>query len=238
MKAVEGGDSLVAQVGARLRAAIEHRELEPGQLYSVIGVAAELGVSRTPVREALLGLAEAGLVRVERNRGFTVVQPSSRQIRDVFEVRTLLEAWAARAAASAPAQALDAVEAAFEAMAAASRSADLTAFAEHDVDFHHAVLLAAGNPFLTTAVQAARDAVLALGVSTAGHSRTTDEILEEHRPILVALRAADADAAESSMRSHLEHTRDLMVGRAEEQERDGDAADPAISPAAPGRAGS
>ena len=214
MKTVQAGVSLVTQVGDTLRAAIESHELEPGRLYSVNALCSELGVSRTPVREALLGLADAGLVRVERNRGFTVVLPSEQYIRHVFEVRILLEARAARHAATlATSGQLAEIDAEVAAMVKASTADNDSEFSDHDVRFHEAIMLGAANPVLADAVRATRQAVLALGVSTAGWSRTMSDIVEEHAPIVNALRAGDPDAAEAAMTRHLSHTCDLMVER-------------------------
>jgi DNA-binding GntR family transcriptional regulator len=82
------------------------------------------------------------------------------------------------------------------------------------VRFHEAIMRGAANPVLADAVRATRQAVLALGVSTVGWSRTMSDIVEEHVPIVDALRAGDPDAAEAAMTRHLTHTRDLMVERA------------------------
>src|ERR1700733_6256472 len=91
--------SLTDQAVAAIREAVRDGALVPGQLYSAYQIAAYLGVSRSPVREALMRLAEAGMVSFERNRGFRIVLPGPRDIAEVFGLRLLLEVPAARQAA-------------------------------------------------------------------------------------------------------------------------------------------
>ena len=83
MRSLDAGAGLVQRVTVASREAIASGELAAGPLYSVNQVAAEVGVSRTPVREAVLGLADAGLVRIERNRGFRVVAPNAEHIAEI-----------------------------------------------------------------------------------------------------------------------------------------------------------
>ncbi|MGW0201118.1 GntR family transcriptional regulator [Nonomuraea sp. NPDC003201] len=92
------GRSLAEQVISEVRRAVHTGAMVPGRLYSVYQVAEQLNVSRSPVREAMLRLAEAGLVQVERNRGFRVVLPHPREIVEIFGVRLALELPAARRA--------------------------------------------------------------------------------------------------------------------------------------------
>ena len=73
LPAVAGRQSLREQVGHALRAALVTGQLKPGEVYSAPGLAAQFGVSATPVREAMLDLAKEGLVEVARNKGFRVV---------------------------------------------------------------------------------------------------------------------------------------------------------------------
>jgi DNA-binding GntR family transcriptional regulator len=83
--------SVNARVLSSLRAAVITGELAPGSLYSVQTLADQLGVSRTPVREALIKLAQQGMVRFERNRGVRVLLTSLHDLEEVFALRLLLE---------------------------------------------------------------------------------------------------------------------------------------------------
>ncbi|MEJ7757921.1 MAG: GntR family transcriptional regulator [Nocardioidaceae bacterium] len=91
MRQLSTATNLTQQVAAAVRDAIGSGELRTGDLYSVQQIADRLDVSRTPVREALLGLADAGLVRFERNRGFRVIRHDPHQIAEMFAMRILLE---------------------------------------------------------------------------------------------------------------------------------------------------
>jgi len=90
--------SVNARVLSALRAAVITGELAPGSLYSVQTLADQLGVSRTPVREALIKLAQQGMVRFERNRGVRVLLTSLHDLEEVFALRLLLEPPAVRRA--------------------------------------------------------------------------------------------------------------------------------------------
>src|SRR4029453_12904919 len=83
--------SLREQARQVIRGLVITGQMRPDQLYSVPRLAAELGVSATPVREALLDLEREGLLEAERNRGFAVVSLSLGDLNDIFAVRLLLE---------------------------------------------------------------------------------------------------------------------------------------------------
>src|SRR6476620_2281852 len=120
-----GASSLADAVVDAVRAGITAGELLPDETYSVYQLAALLEVSRSPVREALLRLAEAGLVQINRNRGFQVVIPRARDITAIFDIRLALEPAAARRAAELAADDEHAaIRAAFEGLGAAVHDED------------------------------------------------------------------------------------------------------------------
>lgn len=216
MRRIVEGQSLTAQVSTTIREAILTGELEPATLYSVSQLAQDLDVSRTPVREALLKLADAGLVKVERNRGFRVVRRDAEHVAEVFELRLLLEVPATgQAARRVEPELLDALDAELDAMQAAAREGDERLFMQHDRTFHDTVLAAGGNRLLGTVVANLRDTIITLGASTVPRSRSLEDITAEHTPIRFALAAKDAVAASAAMRSHLVHTRDLLLAQFE-----------------------
>ena len=203
--------TLATHARTSVLAAIGDGSLEPGGRYSVAQLAEQLGVSRTPVREALLMLEREGRVRFERNRGVRIVAPTAHDIAEVFELRLLLEV--PTTASSAGRIDLDELTAAFEAMAAAADAGDEPAFMDSDERFHAVILAASGNRRLVAAVAQLRDAVRGCGASTVGRSRALPEILGEHEAILEALRAGDADRAAAAMRYHLRRTGDLLAAQ-------------------------
>ena len=177
-------------------AAIADGSLEPGGRYSVAQLAEQLGVSRTPVREALLVLEREGRVKFERNRG--VRDPRDHGGRRRRGLR-------AAAAARGPGRREGVRDRRHRARsrrswtrwASARRADDEPGFMDHDERFHKLILLAAGNHRLAAIVAGLRDTVRGRGASTVGRARSLEEIQAEHGAILDALRAGDADRAAS-----------------------------------------
>jgi DNA-binding GntR family transcriptional regulator len=197
-----------------LRAAIVDGRLEAGERYSVAQLAERFGVSRTPVREALLVLERQGVVRFERNRGVRVLETTAHDLEEVFELRLLLEVPATlRACELLSKDDLAALDQELAAMDALAGEGDEGAFMAHDKAFHEVILRASGNRRLTTIVSQLRDHVRFRGASTVGRSRDLEAILSEHVAILDALKARDPRAAADAMRAHLLETGRLLLAQ-------------------------
>lgn len=207
--------SLTDQAVAAIRQAVRGGDLRPGQLYSAYQIAAMLGVSRSPVREALMRLAEAGMVEFERNRGFRIVIPGPADIAEIFGLRLLLEVPAARrAAGNARRELAGALHAELAQMRAAARDHDEPLFMRHDQRLHHLILVDAGNSRVVALADNLRDVTRLLGASTVDRSRDLHAIADEHEPIVDAVAAGDVDGAGEAMRRHVSHTGRLLVGQA------------------------
>jgi DNA-binding GntR family transcriptional regulator len=181
--------TLAAHTRRAVLAAIADGRLEPGGRYSVAQLAEQLGISRTPVREALLVLEREGRVKFERNRGVRILETTADDVAEVFELRLLLEVpAAAKACGSVDTGDLEA------ALAAGDSEA-----------FHDLILLAAGNRRLAAIVGGLREL---LGRHAA---RDAAELEAEHRAILAALEAGDAERAAAAMRYHLRRTAELVA---------------------------
>lgn len=202
------------RVFALLRERIVGGDLAAGSQHSIYRLAEQLEVSRTPVREAVLRLADLGLVEIERNRGVRIRGVTVADVREVFELRLLLEVPAAAAAARTADRSLrEALIANVEATrghATAGREADFTRV---DRDFHALVASATRNPRLAAEVSRLRDSIQARGVSTFGRSRPLAEVAAEHAPVATAIAAADPERAAAGMAAHLEHTGTLLMGQ-------------------------
>lgn len=214
MKQVRQTDTVNAQVLDALRAAVITGELQPGTLHSVQTLATQLGVSRTPVREALIKLAQQGMVRFERNRGVRVLQTTLHDLEEVFALRLLLEVPATRRAC----QQIDEtgrreLRKLYQAMEKAARADDEYRMWEHDRRFHLVLLQASGNLRLAEYVDGLRDMVLRRGVSTAGLSRSLDDIVAEHGEVLAHIESGDVDGAAEAMGAHLLHTAELLIAQ-------------------------
>lgn len=201
--------SLVDTVYEELRAWIFDGIRDAGVRVNIDALARSLDVSPTPVREALIRLEAEGFVVKEPGRGYSVTPPlSAKAVDDLFEFRLLIEPWAARrAATTADADAMAALAADLDRFDDAPEGAVLAAYrdlAEHDAFFHTAVLDLAGNDEVTQAFTRT-NCHLHLFRLSYGRAMGNDA-LAEHRAVLTALAAGDADAAEAAMRNHLERS--------------------------------
>lgn len=219
--------TITDQVVATLRSSIISGKLEPGILYSVYKIADELGVSRTPVREALLRLADAGMIRFERNRGFRVLQTSVRELQEVFQLRLLLEVPATyRAAKLANNILTKQITAELAQMHVAASDHDEIGFMHHDRKLHEMILDASDNKKLTASVRDLRFITLTMGASTVDRSRNLFDIASEHQPIVEAIMQHDSSDAAVAMRSHIIHTGQLLLDQLIRDGRDSTGFDP------------
>ncbi|MCO8276746.1 GntR family transcriptional regulator [Actinoplanes sp. TRM 88003] len=200
--------SLADAVALAVREGIAAGELVPDTTYSVYQLAELLGVSRSPVREGMLRLAEAGLVEIHRNRGFQVLPPRAHDVEEIVEIRLALEPAAARKAAL---YGTDEQHAAIRAALDAMAVADEAAFWRADRALHDLLLRAAGNTRAAAIVAQLRSTTALLGPPTTASGRTLAEIHAEHEPVVTAVLARDGAAAEAAMRTHLEATGRLLV---------------------------
>ncbi|GAA1255763.1 GntR family transcriptional regulator [Arthrobacter pascens] len=208
-------DSLTERTIEAVRQGVRSGALLPGELYSVYRLAEELGISRSPVREALLRLGETGMIRFERNRGFRVVLPTPHDIAEIFSIRLALEVPAVgRATRQADGNDRTAVQAEYAAMEKAAAANDVSLFEWHDQKLHTALMDAEGNSRTKSIVNNLRDAVRLVDASTVGVDRSLEEVLIDHLPIVQAFEASDPKAASSAMEQHLRTTGRLLLRRA------------------------
>jgi DNA-binding GntR family transcriptional regulator len=143
--------TLTEQAADAIRARIVSGEFHFGEALSEIALATELGVSKTPVREAFLQLKNEGLVEILPQRGTFVFQMTGEQLRQLVEMRELLEGASLRFAMRNGAPLADALQIVIDRMAAAVDEHDHAAYRRHDADFHQAIISASGNAFIDSA---------------------------------------------------------------------------------------
>jgi DNA-binding GntR family transcriptional regulator len=208
--------SLREQAAQVIRASILANELEAGEIYSATALAQRLGVSPTPVREAMLDLANGGLVEPVRNRGFRILMPDERDLDEISELRLMLEPVAMRSVSE---RATDAQLAEMESVVVRiedrADAADVAGFLVADREFHLGLLDILGNGRLVRLVAQLRDQTRLTGISELAREGNLTASAREHREILAALSSRDSDAAERLMRKHLVHTRGIWAGRSE-----------------------
>ncbi|MGY4472800.1 GntR family transcriptional regulator [Bradyrhizobium sp. USDA 3364] len=203
--------NLREQVLQRVRAEIISGQSQPGTMYSVPSLAASLGVSSTPVREALLELSRGGLVEPMRNRGFKVVEPTLTELRNLFDMREVLELHAAVLVASNPPKDLPVVRDWADQIARAVETDDVQLYLEADRNYHREFIAAAGNELLTDMVMGLRDKMRLYGISSrAGHARQQASVPEHYRLIELAL-AGETEALPTLLRSHIRSWEPIFV---------------------------
>ncbi|MGH8823046.1 MAG: GntR family transcriptional regulator [Jiangellaceae bacterium] len=207
--------SLRAQVADALRAAVVSGEMKPGQLYSAPALAAQFGVSATPVREAMLDLAKQGLVEVVPNKGFQVTSVSDAELDQLTEIRLLLEPPAAAAAAlqATPADAA-VLEPLARAIVDAAARGDLISYIEADHEFHARLLALGGNPRLVEIVKDLRARTRLYGLSGLVRRGALTSSAREHLTMCEHLAAGDATALKHLVRAHVGHVRREWAGAA------------------------
>ena len=189
-------ENLRARVERQLRLDIVAGTIDPGTVFSVPALARVLGISTTPVREALLHLSADGLLQPIRNRGFRVVDPTLDELRNLFEVRVQLEAAAFVKVVQAGPGAADDLSAWADEIARAVRDGDVPAYLAADRAFHEALLARAGNAILTGIVMKLRDRMRLYGIrSAAGRTRQEKSVAEHHRIVDLVRGRVEADAA-------------------------------------------
>jgi DNA-binding GntR family transcriptional regulator len=198
-----------------VRAAIDDGRMRPGVMYSAYQLAEALGVSRTPVRDALLRLEEVGVIKFEARQGFRILLPQPKEIAEIFAVRLALELPAVRKVAGTANP--DLAQLLLEErhlMQTAAEDGNETLFAQHDVRLHDRILDTADNNRSRTIVRSLRETTRLLGASTADKTRTLTDIENEHAPIVDAIIHGDSAEAEAAMRTHLVNTGKLLVAQA------------------------
>jgi DNA-binding GntR family transcriptional regulator len=189
-----------------------------GTFLNEVELATKIGVSRTPVREALLLLVSDGLVDILPGRGAYVPPLSGRQIRDLMELRGVLERYAASKAIAAGGVPLDTLYERLDilrGLATSGREINLataTAFIEHDIVFHQAIVDAANNALLSESYAGLRVRQRRLGIVALLRGVDRQQVVcEEHRQIVDALAAGDEAAAFHAIDLHLERTLHVLL---------------------------
>lgn len=191
-----------------LRDEIMNWQLRPGSMLAEVEQSTRLGVSRTPLREALSRLTADGLVAQQAGRGLVVTDVSVENIHELFEVRRALEVQAARlAAVRGDVAVFEALEAEFLAVPALLESNDPGRHAYYDLveRLDNALDQAVGNPYLVGALRGLRTHLLRLRRLAKDDVARLKAAASEHLLIVQAIVARDPDLAEHATHVHLHH---------------------------------
>lgn len=197
--------SLTSLVQREIERRIIAGEVEPGAKLNEAELAAAMGISRGPVREAFRALEQAGLVHTEKNRGVFVRQVSLQEANDIYEVRAALEAQIGRLAAKRiTAEQLERLRGVVKRMHAVGRSRDPDAYFPLNLEFHETLAEACGNRALATNY---RRVVNELNLYRRQAIMRNVDIIpvstKEHEAIVEAVAQGDAAAAERLLYAHV-----------------------------------
>jgi DNA-binding GntR family transcriptional regulator len=198
--------SLRDQALSALRQGLITGDLVPGEVYSAASLAAEFGVSTSPVREAMLALVDEGLLEALPNRGFRVCSFTERDFAEIFELRMMLEVpGVGRAAELGVGEHEERLRQLVDVIERTAEEGDLAGNLQADRDFHLILLEATGNRRLADSVAALRDQTRLYNLRTLATDGDLRDSAAEHRPLLEAVLRGDRARAEELMRRHLSH---------------------------------
>jgi DNA-binding GntR family transcriptional regulator len=213
--------NLRESVTEKLRTAIVTGELAEGEMVSAPALGVALGVSATPVREAMMDLTREGLVETVKNKGFRVTAMSAKELDDITEIRLLVEPpTVARVVGSVTAEGLERLGRLADECMAAAKNEDLNLYLAKDREFHATILAFADNPQLAELATSLRRRTRMYGLNTLVRENKLAESAQEHLTLLELMRAGDAAGCKALMDRHIGHARGLWARGTEEEPPD------------------
>jgi DNA-binding GntR family transcriptional regulator len=204
MLPIERPRSLTATVVERLRQSIVEGDLALGQSLSERQLAERLGVSKTPVREALTQLKHEGLVRIIPQRGAEVFTLSAREVINMCELRLTLEAAALKLAHQRhPQELVQRLERIVTEMVSARRARDMRAYLNADTAYHQVFFETCGNPLLEQSYRNYLGKIAALRTHLSVKPFHTERSFDEHRDMLACLRRGELDQTLELLDRHI-----------------------------------
>ncbi len=208
---IDKPESLAKKVQKALRQSILNNELTPNEIYNEKRIAQDLGISRTPVREALLELSAKRLVKFLPQKGVIVNTFSLKDIDDAFEIRMALEGFSVQKIC----QGMDSpdirdLEKALSDQKKALDAGDEAGFMKGDRHFHVGFTRLTQNDYLIDMMEDIRDIMHLMGFKALGVQGRMQLVILEHRKILDAVQRKNVLEATKAMTQHLENSRDAV----------------------------
>ncbi|MBW4839956.1 MAG: GntR family transcriptional regulator [Paenibacillaceae bacterium] len=196
-------NSISEQIYLTLKRKILTGDLCPGTRLIVLDIAGQFQVSQAPVREALERMKQEGLIIGIRNKGSVVSNITSKEIRDLFVLREIIEGFAVRTSMSTLSEAdYAALETIIQKMEEAVEQSDTLSILELDMDFHGFFYKRCDNQAILELWNHMRTKVMRFMAISNRHS-TTDMLADWHRMLIDALRTGDGDIAEEAFIEHM-----------------------------------
>ncbi len=204
--------SLTELAQERIRSLIVTGAFELGEQLSEVQLANRLGISKTPVREALLQLRHGGLVEIHPQRGTFVFTLDESGVDQVCQFRTVIECEAlTEAMKRRPAHLLQALDLCIADMERAAAQGELHEFPRLDTEFHGALVLNCDNAYLKNAYELVSSQVAALRYRLATQSEDLRLCQGEHAELVAAVRDGDARKARALLKAHIQSTRESYL---------------------------
>ncbi len=198
--------STATRVAALLRERISDGSIEPGERLNELALAGELGVSRSPIREALAQLAGEGLVHVVPYKGTFVTALSEERLQDLLDFRLALEQFAVRRAIErATPKDLDRFEKLIAAIAAHAKRGNFPGAVDADLDAHRYLVELAGSSLLMQTYKAMLGELRLYIAATSRHYENAAELATEHAALLAAMRKGRVAEATALIAAHITH---------------------------------
>ncbi len=197
-----------------IREAILDGRLKPGERVMEIQLAEKLGVSRTPVREAIRKLELEGLLIMEPRKGAYVADVSLKDVIDVLEIRASLEGLAASLAATrASEEEIEILKEKSAQFKECIEKNDVQGMISKDTEFHEVILHAAKNKKLTTIIESLREQVQRFRVTYFTEYNMTAYLASEHQNVIDAIESREPEKANEYAQNHIENIEKFIVSR-------------------------
>lgn len=209
-------ENLSEQIARVLRASLVSGQLVPGVTYSVPALAEEFGVSAMPVREAMLSLVQQGLMSAVRNKGFRVIELSSKELDDIMQLRLMLEVpTTVQVSKDVNERTMRELRRLARDIAKHAKAGELVDYIETDRQFHQTLISLAGNPRLEELIDDLRSRSRLTGLDALAEHGDLSASAREHVAMLDAIAAGNASELRSLMERHVKHSRGIWAGLAE-----------------------
>ena len=210
--ALKQPESLAKMAYEAIRKSILSGQWKIGELYNEKAIAADLGISRTPVREALLELASQDLIIFLPRRGLMVNRFTRRDVDEIFELRKAIELAAVeKITVTSPPFDLFEIEGALLSQRKAVKQKDYLAFMEADRLFHTSVSELTSNRRLIAILDNIRDMIHVMGAKALALEGRAVEVIKEHQTILEAVKKGNLEEARRAMAYHLDQSKEAVV---------------------------
>ena len=204
--------SLKEQAYDKLKELIITGALQPGELHNEKRLAEALGVSRTPVREALLELSREGMVAFVPGKGVEICKFTAEQVREVFEIRKIIEGYILEKITSQlNDEEIKEIDQNISRQEKTMDKREKRAFIEYDKQFHLHIASKIGNKQIESILDNLRDQIHLMGIRAVEDHSRMQQVIKEHREIFSGLKERNPKKAHDALINHLDNTEKILI---------------------------